>query len=232
MEEMGTSAVRSRLLLLIGIALILVSAAFWSLVLLGQSKPPETVLSHPPEQQPSGRKAPVRLTGTLEYIVRDANGNLKEQGIIHNTVNDPEALNEVFNRIAATASGGAYDGIAALSVPAGGGGDDPSDGVLDTSITLLLDGDSGTNGNQNPADGTVTTDFGTESGNGTVVVTFTAQSDSVDIKQVVLTKASEDNTIGGASAITDADIFSFLDVPDVTLNTNDTVQYTWTVDVD
>ena len=230
---MGTSLARSRLLLLTGIALVLASAAFWSFVLLGQSKPPITVQTHPPEQQPSGRKAPVRLTGTLEYIVRDANGNLKEQGIIHNTVNDPEALNEVFNRILATASGGAYDGIAALSAPAGGNGsDDPSDGVDASSITLLLDGDSGTNGNQNPADGTVTTDFGTESGNGTVVVTFTAQSDGVDIKQVVLTKASEDNTSGGASAITEADIFSYLDVADVTLNTNDTVQYTWTVDVD
>ncbi len=224
---------RARLALLIVIALVLASVAFWPLVHLGQDKSSETVRFHPPEQQPDGRKAPVRLTGTLEYIVRDANGNVKEQGIIHNTVNDPEALNEVFNRIAATASGGAYDGIAALSVPAGGNGsDDPSDGVDASSITLLLDGDSGTNGNQNPADGTVTTDFGTESGNGTVVVTFTAQSDSVDIKQVVLTKASEDNTIGGASDITDADIFSFLDVPDVTLNTNDTVQYTWTVDVD
>ncbi len=221
---MGTSAARPRLLLLIGIALILASAGFWSLVLLGQSKPPVTVRTQPPEQQPNGRKAPVRLTGTLEYIVRDANGNLKEQGIIHNTVNDPEALNEVFNRISATASGGAYDGIAALSVPASGGGsDDPSDGVDASSITLLLDGHSGTIGNQNPADGTVTTDFGTESGNGTVVVTFTAQSDSVDIKQVVLTKASEDNTVGRAAAITDADIFSYLDVADVTLNTNDTV---------
>ena len=224
-----------RLSLLIMLALVLASVAFWSLVPLGQSKPPETMRSHPPEQQPDGRKAPVRLTGTLEYTVRDANGNVKEHGIIHNTVNDPEALNEVFNRISGTASGGAYDGIAALSVAASGGGDadDPSDGVDALSITLLLDGDSGTNGDQNPADGTVTTDFGTESGNGTVVVTFTAQANGVKVKQVVLTKAAEDNTlVGGADAIADADIFSYLDVADITLNTNDTVQYTWTVNVD
>jgi len=225
---------RSRLLLLIGIALILASAAYWSLVLLGQSKPPLTVRTQPTEQQPNGRKAPVRLTGILEYTVRDANGNVKEHGIIQNTVNDVEAINEVFNRITASASGGAYDGIAALSVAANGvGSDDPSDGIDAASITLNLDGDSSTNGNQNPADGAVTTDFGTESGNGTVVVTFTAQADGLDIKQVVLTKADEDNTAqGGAAAIADADIFSYLYVADIVLNTNDTVQYTWTVDVD
>ena len=216
------------------IALVLGSVAFWPLVHLGQDKPSETVRFHPPEQQPAGRKAPVRLTGTLEYTVRDANGSVKEHGIIHNTINDPEALNEVFNRILATGSGGAYDGIAALSVPVSGpGADDPSDGVDASSITLTLDGDSGTVGNQNPADGAVTTDFGTESGNGTVVVTFTAQADGVDVKQVVLTKADEDDTAqAGADAIADADIFAYLDVPDVALNTNDTVQYTWTLDVD
>ena len=132
------------------------------------------------------------------------------------------------------ASGGAYDGIAALSVPATGGGDDPSDGVDASSITLNLDGNSSTNGHQNPADGAVTTDFATEPGNGKVTVTFTAQANGVEVKQVVLTKAAEDRTDagGGAAAIADADIFSFLDVADVTLNINDTVQYTWTIDVD
>ena len=224
---------RARLALLIGVALVLAGVAFWPLV-RGQSKPPETVRTHPPEQQPDGRKAPLSLTGTLEYTVRDANGNVKEHGIIHNTVNE-EALNEVFNRILFSASYVAYDGIAALSVAdSGGGADDPSDGVDDDSITLLLDGDSVTNGNQNPADGTVTTDFGTEKGNGTVSVTFTAQTNSVEVKQVVLTKAAENRTDlpGGPVVIGDADIFAYLDVADVTLNTNDTVQYTWTVDVD
>ena len=220
--------------LLIVVALVAASAALWHLFPRGQNKPPETVRTDPPVQQPDGRSVPLRLIGTLEYTVRDANGNVREHGVIHNTVNDPEALNEIFNRISGTASGGAYDGIAALSVPAtGGGADDPSDGVLDTSITLNLDGDNGTVGHQNPADGTITTDFGTESGNGTVVVTFTALANGVEVKQVVLTKAAEDNTlVGGAASIDDAEIFSYLDVADVTLNTNDTVQYTWTVDVD
>ena len=76
-------------------------------------------------------------------------------------------------------------------------------------------------------------DLTTEPGSGKVTVTFTAQADGVEVKQVVLTKSAEDATdVDGAVAIADADIFSFLDVADVTLNINDTVQYTWTVDVD
>ena len=65
-----------------------------------------------------------------------------------------------------------------------------------------------------------------------MAVTFTAQSDGVDVKQIVLTKAAEDDTSDGAVAIADGDIFSYVDVPDIVLNTNDTVQYTWTIDVD
>jgi hypothetical protein len=49
----------------------------------------------------------------------------------------------------------------------------------------------------------------------------------------VLTKANEDNTAaGGAVAIPDTDIFSFVDVPDISLNSGDTVAYTWTINVD
>lgn len=170
------------------------------------------------------------VRGIVTYRVVDASGILIESGQFHNTVND-EGKNETFNRIAGTATGGSFDGIAAMDVPVGT--DDPADGVDSTSITLNLDGDSGTGGEQNPADGNVTTDFGTETGNGTVDVTFTATSDSTSIFQIVLTKSVEDDTlVGGALAIGDADIFAYVDVPDITLNTSDTVQYTWTVDVD
>ena len=63
-------------------------------------------------------------------------------------------------------------------------------------------------------------------------MTFTATG-SVTIKQIVLTRATEDDTlVGGAVAIADADIFAYVDVPDISLTTNDTVTYTWTVDVD
>ena len=179
---------------------------------------------------PDGRTVAVGLKGIVEYTVRDANGKVKAHGVIHNTING-EALNEIFNRITSVASGGAYDAIVALSVDAAT--DDPSDGVTGSSIADDLDGDTGVAGNQNPADGTVTTDFGTETGNGTVAVTFTAVVNGVSVKQVVLTKAAVDDTGQGQNpAIVDADILAFQDVPDVTLNTNDTVQYTWTMDVD
>ncbi|MBI4307055.1 MAG: hypothetical protein HY678_12115 [Chloroflexi bacterium] len=177
-----------------------------------------------------GSRARFGITGTIDYAVRDADGRIKAGGVIHNTINN-DAKNEVFNRIAAGASSTAFDGIAALSVSVGT--DDPSNGVLAGSIALNLDGDSGTSGNQNPADGTVTTQFSTDPGQGTISVTFTAKVDSVSVKQIVLTKAVEDDTaVGNGAAIADADIFAYVDVPDVTLNTNDTVQYTWTVNVD
>jgi len=169
------------------------------------------------------------VRGIIDYKVMSAAGELIEEGRIFNTVND-EGKDETFNRIAGTGTGNAFDGIAALDVTVGA--DDPSDGTLSGSITLLLDGDSGAGGNQNPADGTVVTDFGSENGNGTIQVTFTATSNGVSVLQIVLTRADENDTVGGALAITDAQIFAYVDVPDITLNTNDTVQYTWTIDVD
>ena len=178
----------------------------------------------------SGLNSKTGVRGIIDYKVISATGELIEEGRIFNTVND-EGKDETFNRIAGSITGNAFDGIAALDVPVGT--DDPADGTLSTSITLLLDGDSGAGGEQNPADGAVVTDFGTENGNGTVQVTFTATANGVSVEQIVLTRADEDNTlVGGANAITDAETFAYVDVPDITLNTNDTVQYTWTVDVD
>lgn len=178
----------------------------------------------------SGITANTGVRGIVDYKVWSAAGEVIEEGRIFNTVND-EGKDETFNRIAGSATGGAFDGIAALDVAVGT--DDPADGSLSTSVTLNLDGDSGTGGEQNPADGAVVTDFGTENGNGTVQVTFTATANSTSVQQIVLTRAVEDDTlIGGANAITDAETFAYVDVPDITLNTNDTVQYTWTIDVD
>jgi hypothetical protein len=196
-------------------------AIFFALLLL-------IVFSIPSANDGLSSKTGVR--GIVDYKVMSAAGALIEEGRIFNTVND-EGKDETFNRIAGSITGGAFDGIAALDVAVGT--DDPADGTLSTSVTLLLDGDSGTGGEQNPADGAVVTDFGTENGNGTVQVTFTATSNGVQVTQIVLTRALEDDTLsGGANAITDAETFAYVDVPDITLNTNDTVQYTWTVDVD
>ena len=214
-------------LTLLVVALLVTGVVLWPAG--SEEGVPETALNLGGDPVQTGRTvASAGISGIIEYTVRDADGKLKEHGIIHNTVN-AEALNETFNRIAATASGGAFDGIAALSVATST--DNPADGVLSTSIELLLDGDGGTGGDQNPADGTVTTDFGSETGNGTVAVTFTATG-AADVLQIVLTKATEDDTTDGALAIVDADIFAYVDVPDISLTTNDTVTYTWTVDVD
>ena len=179
----------------------------------------------------SGLSSKTGVRGIVDYQVWSATGELINEGRVFNTVNN-EGKDETFNRIAGTGTGTAFDGIAALDVAVGT--DDPSDGTDSTSIALLLDGDSGTGGvNENPVDGAVVTDFGTENGNGTVQATFTATSDGVQVLQIVLTRAAEDDTlVGGANAISDAETFAYVDVPDITLNTNDTVQYTWTVDVD
>ena len=182
-----------------------------------------------------GDASEVGIKGIIEWTIRDANGKVKTSGVIHNTVNASHAHDEVFYRIANVSGGSAgdYDGIAALSEGsiADGGTEDCSDGVLAGSIALNLDGDSAVSTtHENPADGTVGTP---SAGDGTVQVTFTARLDSVDVKQVVLTKSAEDDTAGGgALAIADADIFAYVDVPNIVLNTGDTVQYTWTVQVD
>ena len=203
--------------------------AVWDLRLRDDG-PQEAAQSKEATKGSDGRTVALGIKGTVEYTVRDAEGNVKEHGVIHNTING-EGLNEIYNRITSAASGGAFDAIVALSVDVIT--DDPSDGVAGTSITDDLDGDSGIAGDQNQADGTVTTDFGTETGNGTVAVTFTAQLNAVSVKQVVLTKAAVDDTSQGPNpTVVDADILAYQDVPDVTLNTNDTVQYTWTLDVD
>ncbi|MFQ6027166.1 MAG: hypothetical protein ACE5Q6_06720, partial [Dehalococcoidia bacterium] len=58
---------------------------------------------------------------------------------------------------------------------------------------------------------------------------------TVTVDQIVLTKADEDNTLTGnpaAPPIADSDIFAYVDVQNVSLNANDTVTYTWTIDVD
>ncbi len=178
-----------------------------------------------------GSSASFGVEGIVEYTVQDSRGRVLEHGVVHNTVNS-DALDETFSRLIEGAAGAiaGYDAIAALSVP--NGTDDPSDGVDATSITLLLDGNDGSSGDHNPADGTVSSPSD-GSGQGTVSVTFTAQG-AAEVKQIVLTKADEnDTTVGlGAAAIADANILSYLDVPDVSLNNTDSVTYIWTINID
>jgi hypothetical protein len=170
------------------------------------------------------------IVGKVSYIVTDARGNVLDSATNFNTVNN-EGKDDTFNLITGNSGAGAFDNIAALNVAVGT--DDPADGVLSTSITTNLDGAGNDSTHENPADGTVATDFGTENGNGTVVVTFTAKADSTSVTQIVLTNTAPDDTAAsGTVAIADSTIFAYIDVPDVSLNTGDSVQYTWSIDVD
>lgn len=198
-----------RCFLVVGAFVIAVVGTFFALQAVGYSERQDSIaLSRGISAEPDGGRttAGTGISGIIEYTVRGPDGKIKEHDIIYNTVND-EGLNDTFNLITATGSG-TYDGIAALSVTVAA--DDPSDGVLSTSIELLLDGDSVTGGDQNPADGTVTTDFGSETGNGTVAVTFTATG-AADVLQIVLTRSIEDATGDGALAIADSDIFAYVE---------------------
>ena len=63
-------------------------------------------------------------------------------------------------------------------------------------------------------------------------VTFTSQAANVSITQIFLTKSAPQDTTGATVDIQDSEIFAYVDVPDILLNTSDSVTYTWTVDVD
>ncbi len=63
-------------------------------------------------------------------------------------------------------------------------------------------------------------------------MTFTSQAANISITQIFLTKTAPQDTTGATTNITDEEIFAYVDVPDILLNTSDSVTYTWTVDVD
>ena len=65
-----------------------------------------------------------------------------------------------------------------------------------------------------------------------MVVTFTSKASSVSVTQIVLTRKAADDTADGTVALADNEIFAYIDVPDVSLDTGDSVQYTWSIDVD
>lgn len=176
--------------------------------------------------QPGGLSDTAGVTGRVQWSVFDSSGALKSQSGWFNTVN-ANAIDEVFDFIVGNAATGTYDAIVALKEDSGT--DDPSDGIDAASLALTLDGDTGTAGDQNPADDdTLPTPT---AGDGSIIVTFAASA-STTIKQIALTKAAEQDTSAGQALIADDDIFAYIDVPDITLGSGDSVQYTWTIDVD
>lgn len=159
------------------------------------------------------------VQGWVNYVVRDASGNITTVGANHNTINADPGLDNVWNAIIGDNTAVQFKRVTPLSVAVGT--DDPADGVTASSILTQT-----TNGvtSQNTA-GTVTATTG--DGIGTVAVTFTGQGSGGTITQIVLHKDTDvtDN-------ITDTHILAYQDVPDVTLASGDTVTYTWTIDFD
>lgn len=180
-----------------------------------------------PRERGEDRADGVGIRGRVAFRKWDRSGRLTREGAVHNTVHDL-AKNVVFERIVSVGAQAPYDAIAAVESDQ----DSAENGILESNVIVHLDGDPDAGGNQNPADGAIGTDFESEPGNGTVRVTFTAKADEVTVKQIVLTKGPEDDTLDGALAIEPEDIFAFVDVPNISLAAGDAVEYTWSIDVD
>jgi hypothetical protein len=152
-------------------------------------------------------------------------------GAKSNTINASDGLDEVLARVigtAATTTDGPFDTIAAICNT-----EDPSDGTLAADLCDNLDIEAGSPGGTKFANGVGAVAEISETGNGTIILTFEADGASVTITQIVLNKAAAfDNTGTGGVAIVDADILAYQDVADVALADTDTVQYTWTLDFD
>jgi len=172
----------------------------------------------------------IGYNGIVEYAIRDASGRVKEHRVLHNAVLG-EALETAMKRLidpstGVTADTDTFRRIGALNTNT----DDPVDGVLAASVTTLLDGDTGAAGDQNPANAAFADVGTTTDGQGRVQLTFTATGNA-SIRRIVLTKAPVDNTADGAAAITSANILAHQAVT-IDLANGDTVQFTWTINLD
>ena len=72
---------------LIPVVLAVVGVAVWQSFWTGGSGPAQADLGNQADTRPDGEDSPVRLKGTIEYTVRDADGSIKEQVVVRNTVN-------------------------------------------------------------------------------------------------------------------------------------------------
>lgn len=178
----------------------------------------------------AGLHTSAKFTSNVDWEHRSPAGKLIAGGSIKNALG-ASALDVIFDSIINDATTAAFKQIMAIDST-----DDPSDGVAANTVTLTLDGDSGTGGDQNPAGA----DNGTgnaivtptdNSGSGTIAVTFTAGG-TVSVKQILLVNTVETDSSGTPIIIPEADVLAFVDVPDVALTSGDTVKYTWTINFD
>ncbi len=154
-----------------------------------------------------------RISGTIEYTVRDAFGAIKAHKIIHNTTTTlylnaiRDVLGAAGGPAAITTDADLYDNIQVLTADDANREVTPADG--DLSINL----------DANPKDGTNTSPG---AGQYETVVTFTASAAST-IEELQLTK-------GSATSGTAETIGAFQNVS-ITLANLDTLQVTWTITV-
>ena len=174
----------------------------------------------------AGAADPTRPTGSfsvqgwVSYVVRDADGNIRETGAKHNTINADPGLDNIWNAVIGDNTATQFKRISPLSVAVGT--DDPADGVTGSSILTQT-----TNGvTSNNVNGTAAATTGDVIG--TVTATFTGQGSGGSILQIVLHKDSDVSS----GNIAEADLLAYQDVSDVTLAAGDTVTYTWTIDFD
>lgn len=157
-----------------------------------------------------------RIRGLIEYEVRDASGRVKEHRVIHNAtlaalLNDARTRLGVDGAFTGLGNNDLYDNIQAVSSDLSGA--TPTNAQLTTSI------------GSNPVDGTnATASIGADvSGNYTVITTFTATG-AATIEELQLTKGAA--TSGAAEAPG-----AWQNVA-ITLANGDTLQVTWTIDID
>lgn len=172
-------------------------------------------------------------TWNVEYWHRDSEGNLLAYGKDHNAVTAEGLDAAVDHLLSQSVQDGlgadtAFDKIILLSANASS--DPASNGFTNTNIVLDIDGTNVPGGTDfNPANGVLSGTGGLD-GVGVITVTFVSDVDSNAILQMGLVNTPAIDTAGNPeAAIAAADILASLDIT-VTLNTNDTLQITWTID--
>jgi hypothetical protein len=155
------------------------------------------------------------IKGWVEYTVRDAQGDIRFQSARHNTkltafLNDArDRLGGADGSLTGLGNTDLYDNIQACSADASGGAC-----TLSSNLTA------------NPADGTQSTLAGDgDGGNYQTVVTFTASGGSSTIEELQLTKGAATN------GVADTGRGAWQNVS-ITLASGDTLQVTWTIDID
>lgn len=156
------------------------------------------------------------VNGIIEWTVYDSSGNVKAHDIIHNNVTNL-GLDEIVTRLVEDdVTDADFDEIRLLSNATTGGAPNGS-----TDGTVNVTGGS-------PTVNTGVTINGDTTGNATVATTFSATG-TAPIVEIHLTKTAIAQGAGMNYAA--GDILAFQTV-NITLESGDSVTFTWTIDID